>query len=100
MVEHRVVVMSARLNPMCSQFLIPVLWNLGSELVEGIKFWDPVEDSDTGSLTLITVRMECVFAFQYWYCELCGQNQWGEGRKHCFLNFCSLAVLESLMDER
>ena len=41
--------MSARLNPMRSQFSIPVLWNSCSELVAwgGIKVWDPVEDSDT-----------------------------------------------------
>ena len=32
-VEHSVVVVSARLNPMGSQFSIPVLWNLCSESV-------------------------------------------------------------------
>ena len=32
-VEHSLVVMSARLNPVRSQFLIPVLWNLCSESV-------------------------------------------------------------------
>ena len=35
-VEHSVLVMSARMNPMCSQFLIPDLWNLCSESVEGM----------------------------------------------------------------
>ena len=33
-VEHSVAVMSARLKPVGSQFLIPVLWNLCSEAVE------------------------------------------------------------------
>ena len=33
MVEHSVVVMSARLNPMSSQFSILVYWNLSSESV-------------------------------------------------------------------
>ena len=37
--------------------------------------------------------------FQYWCCELCVENQWGGRRKHCFENCCSLAVLESSMDE-
>ena len=50
-----------------------------------------------GNLSSITVRMEYLRAFQYWYCELCVENRWG--RKHCFVNFCSLAVLESLVDE-
>ena len=58
--------------------------------------WDPAEDSDTGGPSSITVRMEYLRAFQYWYCELCVENQWG--RKHCFVNFCSLAVLESSVD--
>ena len=39
-VEHSVVVATARLNPMGSQFLIPVLWNLCSESV-GHKLWTP-----------------------------------------------------------
>ena len=98
-VEHSFVVMSARLNPMCSQIPIPVLWNLCSELVRGIKCWDSIKDSDTGGSTSITVRMEYLLAFQYWYCEFCVENRWGGGRKHCFVNFCSLAVLESSVDE-
>ena len=47
-VEHSVVVLSARLNPMDSQFSIPILWNLCSQSVKwgrGIKFWDPFENS-------------------------------------------------------
>ena len=43
-----------------------------------------------------TVRMEYLRAFQYWYCELCVENRWG--RKHCFVNFCSLTVLGSSVD--
>ena len=65
----------------------------------GIKFWDPVEDYDTGSPSSITVRREYLLAFQYWYCELCVENGWGGGRKNCFVNFCSLAVLESSVNE-
>ena len=98
-VEHSVVVMRARLNPMSTQFLILVLWNLSSESVGGIKFWDPVEDSDTGGPRSVTVRMEHVFAFQYWYSELCVENRWGAGRKHCFVDFSSLVALESSVDE-
>ena len=53
----------------------------------GIKFWDTVENSDTGGPSSITVNMEYLLAFQYWYCELCVQNRWEWGRKHCFV-FC------------
>ena len=60
-VENSAVVMSTRLNPKGSQFSIPVLWNLFSG---GIKFWDPVEDSDTGGPSSIIVRMEYLLAFQ------------------------------------
>ena len=35
--------------------------------------------------------MEYLFASQFWYCEPCVKNRWGRGRKHCFVNFCSLA---------
>ena len=97
-VDHSVVVMSARLNPIGSQFSIPVLWNFYSKSV-GIKCWDPVEDSDTGGQTSITVRMEYLLPFQYWYCELCVENWWGGDRKNGLVNFCSLAVLESSEDE-
>ena len=55
-----------------------------------IKFCDPVEDSNTSSPSSINVRMEYVFGFQYWYCELCGENQC---RKHCFVNFSTLEAL-------
>ena len=43
------------------------------------------------------VMMEYLHAFQYWYCELCLENRWD--RKHCFVNFCSLAVLEFSVDK-
>ena len=40
---------------MGSQFSIPVLGNFCSESVGSKKFWDPVEDSGTGGLSLITL---------------------------------------------
>ena len=52
-----------RLNPMDGQISISVLWNLCLESVEDIKFRDLVEDSDTGSLSSVTVWAEYVFAF-------------------------------------
>ena len=85
-VEHIVVVTSARLNPMGNQFSIPVL-KFVFRISGGIKFWDPVEDSNTSGPSLSTVWMEYVFAFQYWYCKLCGKNWWRGGRKHCFVFF-------------
>ena len=53
----------------------------------GIKFWDPVEDSDTGDPSSLIVKMEYIFAFQCWYCELCVENRWRGGRKHLFCLF-------------
>ena len=99
-IEHSIVVVSARLNPVGSQFMTPVLWNLCSESVGGTKFWDPFEDSETGSPSSVTVKMEYVFHFPNWYCEFCVENQWGRGRKHRFVNFCSLAVFELSVDEK
>ena len=34
-----------------------------------------VEDSDTGGPSSITIRMECLFVFQFSYCELCVGNR-------------------------
>ena len=34
----------------------------------GIKFWDPNWGIDTGGPNSITVRMEYLLAFQFWYC--------------------------------
>ena len=64
-----------------------------------IKFWDQVEESNTGGPSTITVRMEYLLAFQYWYCELCMKNRWRGGRKHCFDNLCFLAVFESSVNK-
>ena len=52
---------------------------------ECIKFWDPVEESDTSEVSSITVRMEYLFVFQFWYIELCVENQF-RGRQKVF--FC------------
>ena len=46
-----------------------------------------VENSDTGGPSSTTVRIEYLFAFQIWYCKLCVEDQWVEGRKHCFVDF-------------
>ena len=91
-----------RLNRMGSQSSIPFFWNLCSEPVGArvsIKCSDLVEDCDTGCPISVTVRMEYLFAFQFWYYERCVENWWEEGRKHCFVNFCSLAELSSRVDE-
>ena len=64
-----------------------------------IKFWDQVEDSDTREPSSITVRMEYLFVFQFWYNEFCVGNRWRGGKKYCFVNFCSLVVLSLLPDE-
>ena len=64
----------------------------------GIKCWVPVEDSDTDGPISITIKMEYVLAFQYWYCELVWKTHDGD-RKHCFGNFCYLAVFELSVDD-
>ena len=49
-----------------------------SRISRGIKFWDPVEDSDTGSSSSITVRIEYLLAFQYWYLNIVWKTEEGE----------------------
>ena len=51
------------------------------------------EDSGTGSPRSIIVRIECLFACQFWYCEICVKNRCDRGRKHYFVNFCFVGVL-------
>ena len=50
-----------------------------------IRFWDSVGDSDTGEPSSVTIKIEYLLAFQWWYCEFCVENRWGGGRKHCFV---------------
>ena len=66
MFEHIVVVVISnqaisnqddpRSNPIGSQFSIPIFQNFCSESAGGIKTWDPVENSDTGGPSTITIR--------------------------------------------
>ena len=56
MVEHSVVVMSARLNPIGSQF-VQNQWSM--------IFCESIKDSDTGGLSSIPIRMEYLLAFKY-----------------------------------
>ena len=67
-----------RLNPVGSQCLVPSLLNLCSVSVGGMRCSDPVEDYNTCCPSSIIVRMEYLFSFQFWYCELCVEIQ---GRK-------------------
>ena len=46
-----------------------------------IKYWDLVDDSDTGGPSTITVRMEYLFGSQFWYWELCMENRCGGTQK-------------------
>ena len=52
-----------------------------------IKFWDPAEDSNNSDPSSITFRMKYLFAFQFWCCKLCLENQWGGGRSIVLLIF-------------
>ena len=77
-VERSVVVMTEipKSKPISDFFL---LLNLCSELVGASNFEILVENSDTGSPSSITEYLECV-------------ENWRD-RKHCIINFYSLAVL-------
>ena len=46
-----------------------------------------VEDSDTRGPSLVTVRVEFLFANQFWYWQLCVKNLGRGERKHYFVNF-------------
>ena len=63
---------------MGSEFSISVWLNLRSESVGAWHFEILAEDSNNGGPSSFTVRMEYLFAFQFWYCELCVENRWGE----------------------
>ena len=69
-VKHSVVVMTAGSQSRQSQiesYVLPIFDSSFKRFVfrisGSIKFWDPVEDSNTGSLSSITVRMGYIFAF-------------------------------------
>ena len=51
---------------MGSQISILVLWKLCSESLRAWNFEILVEDSDTGGLSSTPVRIEWLFAFQFW----------------------------------
>ena len=63
-VEHSVVVMSARLNPIGSQF-VQNQWSM--------IFWESIKDSDTSGLSSIPIRMEYLLAFNTDMWTLCGK---------------------------
>ena len=78
-IEYSVVVMTAgsqwrwcRLNPISCQFSIVILWNLSSESVGVIKFWDSGWSLRHWQSEFNYFRMEYLFAF------LCG-NWWRVG---------------------
>ena len=65
---------------MGTHFLISILLNLCSESVGAWNFEILAENSNTSGPSSFTVRMEYLFAFQSWYCELCVETDEGEGR--------------------
>ena len=99
---HEWVYKTLRLSPLMAEHsdydcLFPIKtipdWNLSVAIFNfyfmkfvfqisgGIKIWDPIEDSNIGGPSSITIRMEQLFAFQFWYCELWVENQWGGDKK-------------------
>ena len=80
---------------MVSQFSIPVLLNLCSESLRAENFEILVKNSDTGGPSSISARIEYLFAFQFWYCELYVANRWGEAKSIVLLIFllCSAIIV-------
>ena len=76
-----------RLNPVGSQFSIPVLLNLCSKSAGANIFEILVEYYDNGGLSSITVRMEYLFPFQFWYYELIVKTNEGEADSIVLLIF-------------
>ena len=79
-----------------SQFLILASWNLYSESVEAWNFEILVEDSNTGGLSSIAVRIESWFTIfiPIPICELCLKNdveeaesiiEWGDEGKVAYM---------------
>ena len=80
---------------MGGHFSISDLLNLRSESVGAYNFEIIADDSYTGGPSSFTVRMEYLFAFQFWYCKLCVENPWwGEGgwQKALFCEFLFFGV--------
>ena len=71
-VEHSVVTMGARLNPMVSQFSIPVLWNLYSESVGGTQLRTRHSDTDIVNFVSKSDEEEAesivLLIFVLWWC--------------------------------
>ena len=90
-VEHSIVVMSARLNPMGSRFSIP---KSGRKILRpswGLRhLWFEFNYHYDGILTCFSILI-------FW--TLCVEKRWGGDRKHYFVNFCCLVVLEFSLDE-
>ena len=72
---------------MGSQFLTPILWNWYSKSVEAQNYEILVEDSCTGRSSSITVRIVYLFAFQFWYWELCVKTDEGKAESMTLLTF-------------
>ena len=70
---------------------------LGSSRV--IKFVILLEDSDTGGPSSVIVRMEYLFALQFWCCEISVGNQWEGQAGSIIVNFYYLGVLWSSVDD-
>ena len=93
-VEHSVVVMSARLNSMGNQFLILVSWNLFSELVGergGINIWP-----SWGLQHWQSIKIGYLFAFQYCNADIMNfvwKTDEGETESIVFLIFVLLQCL-------
>ena len=73
--------------PVGGKFQFLVLQNKCSVAVGAWNFVILVEASGTGRPSLVAVRMEYLFAYQFWYWELSMENLWGEERNHFFINF-------------
>ena len=70
--------------PVGGKFQFLVLQNKCSVAVGAWNFVILVEASGTGRPSLVAVRMEYLFAYQFWHWELSMENLWVEERNHFF----------------
>ena len=63
------------------------MWNLCSESVGTWNVQILVEDSDTGGMSSITIQIECLFAFQFWYVNFVYKTNEGEAESIILLIF-------------
>ena len=83
-VKYNIVVMNVSLDPMGNRQFLFSFYEIFVQNQWGMTFWDQIEDSNTSVMSSVTVRMEYLLAFQYWYC---GKPMRGRQKTFCWFLF-------------